>query len=595
MHRLKKIWLKNYRSCHDIEVELSSFTPLVGYNNAGKSTIIQGIIWLLSPSGGITENDFCGNDITQPIIGIGELSGISEQLLDKLDPKHKAKIEKYISDDGVLFIKRIQAKPGSTKGDRPLFILRPGEDFSNEDSWDKNPAGIDAAISKLFPSPIHIEAMADASQDVAKNTASSTLGKLLKDVLGSVEEQHGVKISDAVDELKSILSAEGDKRAPELTKIDASANRALVDLFPGIEIRSEIPAPSIHTLFKAGTIKVKDPHRGETWHEFDSMGHGAQRTIQMALVRCLAEHTQAADDPECRLLLIDEPELYLHPQAIEQVRAALESLVNVGYQVIFSTHSPMLIERKNVPYTLLIRKNDFGTKVLPTMSSAAKDKINGNRAQAETLFTLSNSNQILFSEKVLLVEGSTEARLIPVLYEKTFGKTLSYDKIALVPLGGSGNTGKAIAILNAMGIPYQAVVDLDALFCKGEEYGVIVAPDAKIEACKAYFDVRKQANEIELNGQGLPINNDNMTAAQAYAECAASPECAAHIADLHQSVKDDHNIWAWPVGDIECVLHLTGKGEKHWVRFIADIEDNDLAHKVKDQVVLTTFLDWIKG
>lgn len=596
MHKLSKICLKNFRSCKDVTLMLNHYTPIVGYNNAGKSTIIQGIIWLLAPSGGICENDFCGNDLSNPIEVRGELVGITQELLNQLGDNHRAKIEQFISADGTLSIKRTQSAPGSTKKDRPLFVLKPGEDPTDDTSWVINPTGIDAAISVLFPSPIHIEAMQDAAQDAAKNTSNSTLGKLLKEVLGTVAEQHGQQISAAVEELKAILSADGDKRAPELTEIDKATNTALEELFPGIQIRSEIPAPTIQTLFKAGTIKIHDPQRGDSWHDFESMGHGAQRTIQMALIRCMAERGRSNNAPACRLLLIDEPELYLHPQAIEQVRSALVELTHIGYQIVFSTHSPMLIGHESVPNTLLIRKGSGGTSVLPTLSQAAEETIGRNRAQAEVLFSLANSSQILFCEKVLLVEGNTEARLLPFIYEKTFNRTLGLDKIALVPLGGSDNTKKAMDILDTMGISHQCIIDLDALFRNGHNYGVIDSSNATIAACKEYFSQRALSGEIGLTATGLPEKKspNGIKAADVYAECASSQDFAAPLTALHNDIKRNHNMWFWPIGDIERVLDLTGKGEKHWVRFIADAEERGLASKVLKPKLLNDLLDWIK-
>lgn len=599
MHRLKRIQIKNFRSCKDVDLHLNAYTPLVGYNNAGKSNIIQAIIWLLAPTGGMCCDDFCGNDTSKPVEVTGELHDITDEILNKLQEKHREKIKKYISEGGVLVIKRVQATEGTTKAHRPLFVFKPGENVEDDDSWDKNPTGIDNAIAALFPEPIHIAAMQDASQDAAKNTASSTLGKLLKAVLGTVQDNHGKEIADAVANLEALLSADGDNRAPELTEIDKAANSALNDFFPGIKVRTEIPAPSVPTLFKSGTLKINDPLRSEqSWYNFESLGHGAQRTIQMALVRCMAERDQKDDDPSCRLLLIDEPELYLHPQAIEQIRLALLALTEKNYQVVFSTHSPMLIGRDRAPYTRLIRKDEHGTKVLPTMEEAAKQTIDDNRAQAETLFSLSNSSQILFSEKVLLVEGSTEARLLPFVYEKKFGRTLGADKIALVPLGGSGSTKKAIDILDTMGVKHQSVVDLDALFTQGVAYKVVTATDADITACKKHFLQRSLREEIDLNDNGLPEKNRNKTekilAADAYAECAVSSECHDKVESLHKRVRDDYDMWAWPVGDIERVLDLTGKGEKHWVKFMAAVEEDGLEAQIIEQNVFDAFLDWIK-
>ena len=53
-----------------------------------------------------------------------------------------------------------------------------------------------------------------------------------------------------------------------------------------------------------------------------TLGHGAQRSIQMTLIRHLADlKLNNQEQATTTLLLIDEPELYLHPQAIEILRS----------------------------------------------------------------------------------------------------------------------------------------------------------------------------------------------------------------------------------------------------------------------------------
>ncbi|MFM4839284.1 AAA family ATPase [Aeromonas veronii] len=37
MHRISELEIKNFRSCKNTKIKLEKFTPLVGYNNAGKS------------------------------------------------------------------------------------------------------------------------------------------------------------------------------------------------------------------------------------------------------------------------------------------------------------------------------------------------------------------------------------------------------------------------------------------------------------------------------------------------------------------------------------------------------------------------------
>lgn len=79
----------------------------------------------------------------------------------------------------------------------------------------------------------------------------------------------------------------------------------------------------------------------------------------MALVRHLADIKRATGGATSNtILLIDEPELYLHPQAIEILRDSLKILSNQGYQIIFTTHSPFMITSNDVVNTILITKND---------------------------------------------------------------------------------------------------------------------------------------------------------------------------------------------------------------------------------------------
>ena len=49
MHIISYIEVKNFRSIFEQKFNLSSYTPLIGYNNAGKSNIIQAIKWFTKP------------------------------------------------------------------------------------------------------------------------------------------------------------------------------------------------------------------------------------------------------------------------------------------------------------------------------------------------------------------------------------------------------------------------------------------------------------------------------------------------------------------------------------------------------------------
>src|SRR5690606_1984138 len=122
-------------------------------------------------------------------------------------------------------------------------------------------------------------------------------------------------------------------RAPELTTFDEQVNGKLDAFFPDINIKVHVPTPELKEVFTKGTIKVYE-NQNELGTDVSALGHGAQRSIQMALIRHLADlKINAGEQTTTTLLLIDEPELYLHPQAIEILRESLKALSTQGYQI----------------------------------------------------------------------------------------------------------------------------------------------------------------------------------------------------------------------------------------------------------------------
>lgn len=109
-----------------------------------------------------------------------------------------------------------------------------------------------------------------------------------------------------------------------------------------------------------------------TWPYAYTLGSGAQRAIQMALIRLLADIRKTRDqDLARRLLLIDEPEIFLHPQGVRGLREALHVLSKSGYQVVFTTHSPLMVSRDNAPETVIVRRSrENGSEVRIPMGAA---------------------------------------------------------------------------------------------------------------------------------------------------------------------------------------------------------------------------------
>lgn len=571
--------IRNFRSCLDTSLQLTNFTPLVGLNNCGKSNCLSALQWLIRKAK-LAADDFY--DPTQPIHAIGKLDGITEVDLETLDPKHRRKIEPFVHE-GVLVVRREQVAPG---GDTELTVMNP-----DTGSWDPNPAGIDNAISALFPDPIRIGAMENAEEDASKAKTSTTMGKLLASMLDSIQRQHQEALMPHLDAIGGMISAEGQQRFEELGRIDESVNRKIADLFPGMHIKLDFPVPGFNELIKGGTVRV---YEGEgRGRPFGCYGHGAQRAIQMAMVRHLADlkrgETVAGG---ATLLLVDEPELFMHPFAVEQVREALRVLSNAGYQVIFSTHSAQMILARDAKNALLMTKrHPEGTKARPRMQTVVDQLVANPTHQLLQIFSLTNSSQILFADKVVLTEGKTELRLIPAIFQKINDKTLGQASLGILPMSGASDTRKSIEILAALGLPACVIVDLDFAFRQAVDYGFLEAEDVDLAACKAVLQNLAEAQLISLDA-GLPCKGIQGTAEQAFKILAGQEGAKQHIAALAKKLQA-HQVWLWTLGSIEHHLGISDKSEREWLSFQVRLEAEGLDAVCADASAVRSMVAWL--
>jgi putative ATP-dependent endonuclease of OLD family len=585
-HIISNIKIENFKSIKNQEFDFAGFTPLVGYNNAGKSNILQAIKWVLRKTSLGTS---CFNDPNMAITIIASIEGITDEILNNIDQNHRARIEPFL-DNGKLTIKRIQEVPSQSVGAIRLLVLDPQDNIT----WQNNPAGIDNAIKDLFPEPIHIGAMENSEEDVTKSSASSTIGKLLGEMIEPIELAYGAQVNVALDGLKNLLDAEGINRAPELVQFDQDVNIKLDAFFPDITLKVHIPTPELKEVFKKGTIKVYENNIAN-YKDVGNLGHGAQRSIQMALIRHLADLKLAnQQNLTTTLLLIDEPELYLHPQGIEILRQSLKILANQGYQVIFTTHSPFMITSKDVSNTVLVRKNDLlGTHSRKSLKLAVPIIEEDSPHQITLLYSLSNSSNILFSEKIILAEGKTENKLFPTLIEHVTGRTLLNHKTALVEMSGSGNTKKAMKVLEVMDLPTKAVVDLDFALKLGIVEGYLHANDVDVQACKDHLLTINVANNISIGADGWPQKNQNLSAAESFAILAQEAQILPNIDAVFNKMKA-HRIWVWKKGTIEKHLNLNGKKEAVWAKFIDDLENSNLPTLLpNDFVEIQNCINWL--
>ena len=578
--RLSRITISNLRSIQRETFPLSDFTALIGYNNAGKTNILMGIRWLLAHfSLDISYFD----DPNHPVEAEGIFEGITEQILNRLGDEKAAELLPYLSGT-TLRVKKVQRIPGELPGNIEFWAFSPTNGKRKGKDLVRVNDNFIAAFNRIFPESIAI-------WDFEGNQAYT---KLLHEIFKPLERKFGGELSQVIEQFTELLAPGSDKRADEIQAFDKEVNAALRPLFPSVKVELDIPVPTLETFLKSATIKVVDEDDGFE-RDISRMGAGSQRAIQMALVRYLAEIKKHHNNHYLsrKLLLIDSPELFLHPQAVELVRVALKNLSNEGYQVIFATHSAQMVTSEDVSTSLLIRKNrERGTFMRKRMEDAVRQVVKDAPSQLQMLFSLSNSNELLFADYVLLTEGKTEWRVLPALFERITGQSFALIKCALVRQGGVSNTRKSMQVLSAMDIPVRAIVDLDYAFTTATRDGFLSANDPDITECRNLFRELACHNHLRLVN-GLPVNkHSNISASMAYAMMASMPEAERPIKNIHEKLCEQ-GIWVWTRGAIEEHLGLNGKNEMVWRNFIERSKSKNFVQTLPDYDGITALCQWI--
>ncbi|WP_141135716.1 ATP-dependent nuclease [Cereibacter sphaeroides] len=590
MHHTSELKIQGFKSISNATFPLSHYTPLVGYNNAGKTNILKAASWVIKKTS-LSIEDF--HDANSPVIVEAEISGITPAVLDALGGAHRARVEPLIAD-GKIRIRRSQATPGQPATSIRFEVWREEEGTM---VWAFNPTGIDPAIGALFPDPIFIGAMENAAEDVAKFGSSTTIGKLLKEIMTPVIDRHSPAVAEALQAVGRQLSASSEEKDETLTALDASIQKELARLFPGVTAKTHVPVPDFADFMKSATIRIfEEGYEHASGRDASSFGHGAQRSIQIALVKCLAEVKRAAGANAGRttLLLIDEPELYLHPQAIEVVRAALSRLAGEGYQIIITTHSANMIARSDAKNALLIRRNVAdGTTCYPRMKDVVEEAIADADHQSEALFALSNSNRVLFSERVVIIEGKTERTIFPAIFDNIFGVTPGEDKIGFVDIGGVNNVPDTMRILRAMGLPCKAVVDLDFVFRTAPAKDLIRDDHPDLLACREIFLLLEGQGRVSLDELGLPKKHAGKPAIAAFEMLAREADAIPHIDRLFDEMRAQ-NIWIWKKGAIEAYLNIA-KTDAARITFIDRLSEEAYRDALPDYPTITQAMVWLRA
>jgi predicted ATP-dependent endonuclease of OLD family len=156
------------------------------------------------------------------------------------------------------------------------------------------------------------------------------------------------------------------------------------------------------------------------------------------------------------IVLMEEPELFLPPQAQRYLYRLLRTVAAQGNQILYSTHSPAFLNVVRLNELVFTeRRPGVGTLLLQPEPLPADDEF---RAFSE--FDSSRS-ELFLARAAILVEGLTEKLTLPFVFE-ALGHDPDRERISIIECGGKGNIPLFGKISRAVGLPFVAVHDRDA-------------------------------------------------------------------------------------------------------------------------------------
>lgn len=189
-------------------------------------------------------------------------------------------------------------------------------------------------------------------------------------------------------------------------------------------------------------ISLKDKH---VEVPLDDWGSGTQNRTQIMMVILQASRiktTVPQDDKITPIILVEEPESFLHPSAQAEFGRILQCLADeLAVQILVTTHSPYMLNRENPESNILLTRRVNRGKAYET----CVEETSGDGWMAPFADHLGlepkdfEAWRPVFSghrPKVLLVEGETDKRYFEFFRDNPSGAPALSADIQVVPYGG---------------------------------------------------------------------------------------------------------------------------------------------------------------
>jgi putative ATP-dependent endonuclease of OLD family len=153
---------------------------------------------------------------------------------------------------------------------------------------------------------------------------------------------------------------------------------------------------------------------------------------------------------------IEEPEAHLHSSAIYEIKSTLRDLAT-SFQVIITTHSPILIQRDDIPANVIVESID-GSEFSSTTRSAQ------NLSDIRRSLGIRAQENMTTAEVVLVVEGASEETALPSILgtlNSNLADAFSSGRARVLSAGSASNIPSVVRALARDAATCLVFVDSD--------------------------------------------------------------------------------------------------------------------------------------
>lgn len=427
--KITQVEISKFRSIENGKFYIEDIVGIVGQNNSGKTAVLRALNSFFNPELEL-QHYLSGANLYSTNRAIPRITITFRNIPNKVI------YQNYINNGSIIFKQEFNKTRGRLDyyiKDNGNYIIAP-ENLLSE-------LNIDVQFI-LIPT----------DRNLSKKNSSSILDELLKKYFSI----HTARRDTLTPKVKSAYDYLNTNALNKVTK--GIEGRYLAN--KGFDIKITTSKPITYELFLNNLeIQITEDSRD---FNISECGSGIQSLVAIAIHRYLAELNHSNF-----IIGLEEPEINLHPQGQKElIYSLLDEVTNNNIQILFTTHSTVLVDQLEHTKIILVRKipdnqRNFKSKILQ-LSANFWNQYGIQRLQYDKFHRFRNS-EFFFASHVIISESPNDSELFRVLLQSK-GVNIERKGISVLEISGIKSLKYAFYLLRELEIPKTLIIDKDFFF-----------------------------------------------------------------------------------------------------------------------------------